>query len=127
MPRNCLGIGPILPFPTHSVKHGPITKEARNKKIFELWLACYTQEEIAGMMAVDQKTVTNVISGETADLPKFLKPQADHLVDFTPPVYNVWKFKERTHGGPGFFTESYACRNIPQRLILPMFPVVEQW
>ena len=36
----------------------------------------------------------HIISGETANLPKFLKPYADHLVDFTPPVYNVWKFKE---------------------------------
>lgn len=76
-------------------------KEARNKKIFDLWLSCYTQEEIAGMVGCDQKTVTNII-GESAELPKLLKPAADHLTDFNPPVYNVWKFRDRTPGSTHF-------------------------
>ena len=37
-----------------------------------------------------------------AELPKANKVAADHLVDFTPPIYNVWKFKERTTGNSHF-------------------------
>jgi len=37
-----------------------------------------------------------------AELPKANKVSADHLVDFTPPVYNVWKFKDRTPGNSHF-------------------------
>ncbi len=41
------------------------SKEARNKRIFELWLACWTQQQIAKSVEVDQKTVHNVL-GEMA-------------------------------------------------------------
>jgi hypothetical protein len=69
------------------------TKAARDQRIFDLWLACWTQEEIAEKEGCDQKTATNAISGETADLPDFLKshPVASHLTDFEPPIYNIWK------------------------------------
>jgi hypothetical protein len=41
------------------------------------------QEEIAEREDCDQKTITNVISGETADPPEFLKlqPAASHVTD----------------------------------------------
>ncbi|MCH8313945.1 MAG: hypothetical protein IID17_13275 [Nitrospinae bacterium] len=68
---------------------------------FALWLACYTQEEIAGMMDCERSTVDHVLR-ESAELPKSAKPYADHLVDFTPPIYNVWKFKDRTTGNSHF-------------------------
>jgi hypothetical protein len=73
-------------------------KTAGSKRIFDLWLACHTQEKIAEAAGCDQKTVANVISGQTADLPNFLKshPSADHATDFAPPIYNVWKQQENT-------------------------------
>lgn len=69
------------------------SKDARNKRIFDLWLACHTQEEIAIECQCDQKTVTNVLSGEMEDRPKFLNahPHASHSADFDPPLYNGWK------------------------------------
>jgi len=33
-----------------------------------------------------------------AGLPKSIKPQAEHLTDFDPPFYNVWKQQEKTPG-----------------------------
>ena len=79
-------------------------KEARDKRIFEAWLACRTQEEIAEAENVDQKTVGNQISGKTADLPKFLEshPEANHTVDFEIPLYNVWKQQTKSKGSEHF-------------------------
>ncbi len=65
------------------------SKEADNKKILELWLACYTQEEIAGMVDCPRTTVEAVLT-ESAELPKSSKPYAGHLVDFTPPVISKY-------------------------------------
>ncbi|PKN24112.1 MAG: hypothetical protein CVU64_22905 [Deltaproteobacteria bacterium HGW-Deltaproteobacteria-21] len=58
--------------------------------IFDLWLACHTQEEIAEICGCERSTVDHALR-ETADLPKSAKPAADHLTDFDPPIYNVWK------------------------------------
>lgn len=75
------------------------SKEARNKRIFDLWLGCWTNTGIADECACDEKTVRDVI-GESATLPKLRKQEqaaADHATDFEPPVYNVWKFKEKSN------------------------------
>jgi len=75
------------------------SKEARNKRIFDLWLACWTQEEIAERENVDQKTVDNIVSGIMEELPKFLKVLSDHAdPDFQVPLYNIWKWQEKTVG-----------------------------
>jgi len=73
------------------------TKETRNKRIFDLWMACYTQEEISEREGISQPQVKEILSG-MADLPKSIKPAAEHLTDFDIPVYNVWKYKENTPG-----------------------------
>lgn len=73
------------------------TKEARDKTIFDLWLACHTQEEIAEAVGCPRTTVEEVLT-KTAVLPESSKPAADHLVDFTIPLYNVWKFQEKSKG-----------------------------
>ena len=75
-------------------------KESRNRRIFELWLACWSNVDIAKELNCDEKTVRDVI-GETADLPKLRKDQqasADHATDFDPPLYNIWKQQEKTRG-----------------------------
>ena len=56
-------------------------KEAWDKGIFEMLLACYTQQEIAKEEGLTQKAV-GLILEETAELPKLLKPAAEHAVDF---------------------------------------------
>jgi transcriptional regulator with XRE-family HTH domain len=72
-------------------------KEARNKRIFEMWLACWTQEEIAERVGLSQPQVKEVLS-ESAILPESMKPAAAHLTDFDPPIYNIWRQQEKTAG-----------------------------
>ncbi len=74
---------------------------ARDKRIFDLWLACWTQEEIAEECGCDRATVDHVLR-ETADLPKSAKPAAEHATDFLIPIYNVWKQQEKTAGSNHF-------------------------
>jgi transposase len=73
------------------------SKEARNKRIFSFWLSCHTQEEIAERVGISQKAVDLVLE-ETAEVPKLLKPSADHLTDFEVPIYNIWKQQGKTPG-----------------------------
>jgi len=77
------------------------TKEARKKRIFELWLGCHTQEEIAKAVALPQQTVSGLLP-DLAELPDSVKPYADHLVDFERPIYNVWKQQEKSAGTSHF-------------------------
>nr|WP_275895714.1 DNA methyltransferase [Acidibrevibacterium fodinaquatile] len=69
--------------------------------MFDMWLACYTQEEIAEAEGAAVGTVNSVCS-EMADLPESDKPAASHLTDFDPPLYNVWKQQTRTPGSAHF-------------------------
>lgn len=80
------------------------SKEARNKRIFDLWLAGWTNTAIAEESGCDEKTVREVI-GETADLPKLRKPDqsaATHATDFDTPLFNVWKQQSKTTGSNHF-------------------------
>jgi hypothetical protein len=68
-------------------------KEARNKRIFDLWLACWTNQDIADDCGCSEPTVRDVIA-ESADLPKLRKQDiaaAEHATDFDAPIYNIWK------------------------------------
>jgi transcriptional regulator with XRE-family HTH domain len=60
-------------------------------------MACYTQEEIAEVVGCHKDTVSEICR-KMAELPKSGKPAAEHLTDFDTPLYNVWKFKEKTSG-----------------------------
>jgi transcriptional regulator with XRE-family HTH domain len=68
------------------------TKEARKKRIFELWLAGWTQEEIAAAVGVERATLSTDKSfaeiGNVAKLSKTEQAAAEHATDFTIPVYN---------------------------------------
>jgi hypothetical protein len=79
---------------------------ARNKRIFEMWMACYSTDEIAEALDCAKGTVSNVCS-EMADLPKMNKAAAarsaaEHAIDFDPPIYNIWKQQEKTAGSSHF-------------------------
>jgi len=71
------------------------SRDARDKRIFDLWLACHTQEEIADRLDCDRYDVDNFLR-KSADLPEYAKPAANHQIDFEPPLYNVWQPNERT-------------------------------
>lgn len=79
-------------------------KEKRDKRIFDLWLACYTQEEMANEVGVPRETVRNQVDGfgQTVLENQKAKTLADHTVDFDPPLYNVWKQQEKTLGSGHF-------------------------
>ncbi len=72
-------------------------KDARNKRIFELWLACHTQEEIAAQENVHKDTVSEICR-KMAELPKSDQAVATHATDFEPPIYNIWKQQKKTAG-----------------------------
>lgn len=71
-------------------------RDARKQRIFESWLACYTQEEIAEQEGMTHQMISQVLQ-EMADLPEIAKPIASHLVDFTPPLYNVWAYQKKSN------------------------------
>lgn len=79
-------------------------KEARDRRIFEMWLACYTNVEIGEHVGITEAAVRQIIE-ETADLPKLRsseQAEATHATDFDPPLYNVWKQQTRTPGSAHF-------------------------
>lgn len=78
------------------------SKEARNRRIFERWLACWTIDEIAEAEGIDRDTVDG-ISRKLADLPKSDQSLADHADEaFQVPLYNVWKQQDKTAGSSHF-------------------------
>lgn len=78
------------------------SKEARNKRIFDLWMQCYSQEEIAQFVGAPKQTVNDAICPNLEGLPKSDKSSAEHATDFEPPIYNVWKQQEKTSGSSHF-------------------------
>jgi len=79
-------------------------KERRNRRIFDMWLACSTQQEIADEVGTSQKDVDRCLSqyGDIAALTKPHQSAASHAVEFEPPIYNVWKQQEKTSGSSHF-------------------------
>lgn len=75
-------------------------RQERERRIFDLWLACHSQEEIAKAVGVSQDEVA-------LELPvlreKFLGTGlVKHLASFTdsdwqPPLYNIWSFAKKTN------------------------------
>jgi len=57
-------------------------------------------EEIAEKEGIPRTSVEEVLT-EMADLPKALKPASEHLTDFDPPIYNIWKQQGKTPGLKG--------------------------
>lgn len=79
------------------------SKEQRNKRIADLWLACWTQGEIAEAVGASQPEIAKSIpNGELAEWNKSDQVAAEHATDFTPPIYNIWKQQEKTSGSSHF-------------------------
>ncbi len=77
------------------------SKDARNKRIFDMWLSCHTDADIAGAVDLSEEGVRK-ITQQMAELPEVGKPPASHLSDFEIPLYNVWKQQEKTAGAGHF-------------------------
>jgi len=79
-------------------------KEQRDKRIADLWLACWTEQEIADEVGCDRATVNRLIEEpckidswqKCTVLSEYREP------DWTPPLYNVWKRQTKTNGTSHF-------------------------
>ncbi len=83
------------------------TKEARNRRIFDLWLAGWTQQEIADEVSCSRQEATKQIEGFATDgnsaiYGKSHRSAAEHATDFDPPIYNIWKQQTKTTGSSHF-------------------------
>lgn len=79
-------------------------KEKRDRKIFDMWMACHTQEEIAEACGAERSTVTKISDDfvKTVFENQNHKAAASHATDFDPPFYNIWKQQEKTPGSKHF-------------------------
>lgn len=73
-------------------------REERKQKIIDLWLSCFTVDEIADLTGVSVQPVKDAVSDFSEDLPKNLKVLSNFQdEDFAPPLYNVWTFAKKTN------------------------------
>lgn len=71
-------------------------RERRRQIIRDMWLACYTETEIAECLEVDQMTVNREVSNISADLQKSVKV-AFFEEGWQTPIYNIWSFAKNTN------------------------------
>jgi hypothetical protein len=85
------------------------SKDARNRRIFDMWLACYTQEEIAAAAGCTRDEARGALkfgeNGQLSEFPKGQQAAASHATDFEIPLYNVWKQQPKT-AGSGHFVDN---------------------
>jgi len=79
-------------------------KEERNRRIFDMWLSCYTEDEIAEAVGCSVQPVKDVVQerDKNADLQKNLILATYQDPDWKPPLYDVWKAKEKSNGTSHF-------------------------
>lgn len=69
-------------------------REEREARIWQMWLACHTQEAIAQAVGVDQTNVARTLQ----DLCKKYQQDDTHIFrNFEPKVYTVWNFDKATN------------------------------
>ncbi len=88
-------------------------KVKRDAKIFDLWLACHTQDEIAEAVGCPKMTVNDQIINlyETVLQNQTVQTAANHVTDFTIPIYNVWKQQTKTRISCGRGYQTDLCKH----------------
>jgi hypothetical protein len=71
-------------------------REERKKVILDMWLRCYTAEEIGEAVGLSKPSIEKEVSLLLTDLLKVGKVQFSEP-DFQPPIYNVWAFGKKTN------------------------------
>lgn len=74
-------------------------REERKRRILEMWLACYTAEEIAAVIGQTQQHVSEQIealSQISVNVQKSVKVGFSED-DWKPPLYNVWTFAKKSN------------------------------
>lgn len=75
-------------------------REERKEKIFAMWMACYTQEEIAEEVKIDRTVVTREVEEmcKTESFPNSTKPSILFQdQSFEVPLFNIWSFAKKTN------------------------------
>lgn len=69
----------------------------RKQKIFDLWLAGWTNKDIADTSGIDEGDLSKLTKTflENGNYAKSQLSDADHATDFETPIYNIWKQQER--------------------------------
>lgn len=79
--------------------------ERRRETIRDMWLACYTQQEIADAVGVDKATASRELEDccNLEALPKSNKLSALHEdADWTPPLYDIWNVSSNNNSTTHF-------------------------
>jgi hypothetical protein len=68
-----------------------------------MWLACETLDSIAASCGCNHQTVANVTEefSKTVLENQNRKAASSHVTDFDPPLYNIWRQKEKKNGRIG--------------------------
>lgn len=78
-------------------------KEARDRRIFDLWLSSWTNKEIADEVGLSEPQLSEIASKfGIGNLAKSELAAAEHATDFEPPIYNIWKQQQKTPGSSHF-------------------------
>ena len=104
-------------------------RDERKRQIFELYMDCWTQQEIAERMDMAQQSVDRVIksftqNGSVSDLGKSL--DFDRDADFKTPIYNIWNFAKLSNEVKHFGnSEQRIVDNLLRRFTQPFDIVVD--
>jgi DNA modification methylase len=84
-------------------------KAERNRHIAEMWLACYTEEEIAEAVGLTKQAISSILEEcqKNDTWQKFYILSRYQEPDWSPPLYNVWKQQDKTNK-TGHFGNSEA-------------------
>jgi len=74
-------------------------EKERDRRIFELWMACATQQEIADKVGIPQQTVADKLSVLPEQFPgtKSVKLSDFSEDEWKAPIYNVWTFAKKSN------------------------------
>ncbi len=75
----------------------------RNETIFDMYLACHTQQDIADVVGMKQPDVAEKIKTFIEKVPKNYSYKSHENDDgFTVPIYNIWNFGKKSNEGNHF-------------------------
>lgn len=79
---------------THNLREEQARQETQ--AIFDRWMACYTQSEIAELTGVSQFTISDKTKKFIELVPRNQSYKFEDS-DFKPPLYNIWNFSSKTN------------------------------
>lgn len=74
-------------------------REERDRTIRDMWLACHTDDEIAGSVGLTRQRVTQILDSQVMEsFPKFANLCALYNEqDWKPPLYDIWNFAKNAN------------------------------